>query len=155
MLSVVVGIDLPELYTVIHYGMPANLDQYVQESGRVGRDGKPSHAIILYHSNSLRGKVSKECKDYIKSKTCRRQVLLTYFGEEQKHTIVQHSCCDICYRVCECGNCTNSKSFVERLNTGDTPASESDCDIDKNLSDCSEWSLCAIKTLYTESIHQQ
>ena len=138
MLSVVVGIDLPELYTVIHYGMPANLDQYVQESGRVGRDGKPSHAIILYHSNSLRGKVSKESKDLIKSKTRRRQLLLTNFGEEQKHTIVQRSCCDVCYWVCECGNCPNSKSFVERLFTGDTPASESDFDIDENLSDCSE-----------------
>ena len=65
-------------------------------------------------------------------------LLATYFGEEQKHTIVQHSCCDICYRVCECGNCSNSKSFVERLYTGDTPASQSDFDIDENLSDCSE-----------------
>ena len=42
------GIDKDNIRFVIHYHMPANLESYVQEMGRAGRDGKQSISVILY-----------------------------------------------------------------------------------------------------------
>jgi ATP-dependent DNA helicase RecQ len=42
------GIDKPDIRYVMHYQAPASLEQYVQEAGRAGRDGRRANCIMLY-----------------------------------------------------------------------------------------------------------
>jgi len=102
------GIDKSNIRWVIHYNMPKNLEGYYQEIGRAGRDGLPSDTL-LFHSyadvvqlQKFAANASNEdvqlaklerMKQYAEAFTCRRKILLNYFGE-----IKREDCgnCDIC-----------------------------------------------------------
>lgn len=42
------GIDKPNIRYILHYQVPGSIEQYVQEAGRAGRDGRPSECIVLF-----------------------------------------------------------------------------------------------------------
>jgi ATP-dependent DNA helicase RecQ len=47
------GIDKPNIRYIVHYQAPGSLEQYVQEIGRAGRDGRPAHCILLFDAADL------------------------------------------------------------------------------------------------------
>ncbi len=105
------GIDKPNVRFVVHYDLPKNIEGFYQETGRAGRDSLPSEALLLYGAQDVvTARRLVENSDnpeqrrielhklnamigLAESLTCRRRVLLGYFGER-----LQEDCgnCDIC-----------------------------------------------------------
>ena len=110
------GVNVRNLYTVIHYGPSYDIDDYVQESGRVGRDGGTSSAILIRYRYALTGsRISKEMKEYVRNQTsCRRIDLYSIFPGDSEYGVRKHICCDICHIYCDCEECKsgNGDKFV-------------------------------------------
>lgn len=105
------GVDCPDVRQVIHWGVPEDAEMYIQESGRAGRDGKPALAIILKNSKDMIH-VSHEMKNYCSATiSCRKEILFSFFPG-CKWSSGSCMCCDICAKVCKCGQCDiKLKSF--------------------------------------------
>ena len=91
------GVDCPNIRTVIHLGPPDTLDTYIQESGRAGRDGQISQAVLLYgHAGRY---VTDGMKHYGENLLmCRRKLLYQnfLFSDTIHSNVPKNVCCDVC-----------------------------------------------------------
>ena len=89
------------VYRVIHFGPSLNIESYVQECGRAGRDGSDSICILL-HNGLLSSQCSADMREYIGGDTCRRQKLLEQFPSQSELHTSGCKCYDICASKCDC-----------------------------------------------------
>jgi ATP-dependent DNA helicase RecQ len=112
------GIDKPDVRLVLHRSLPKTMENYYQEAGRAGRDGKFSKCIMLYDPYDIgrweflidvctknkdgeidydelykQKRMLRQVVDFCESDNCRRKQILEYFGEDY-----QGDCrkCDVC-----------------------------------------------------------
>lgn len=109
------GMDCPDIREIIHWGLPQNAEDYVQESGRAGRDKAQSVAIILKKPHDLDKRYTTlQMIDYCKNTSvCRRSILYRDFEGCTATSAPVCLCCDVCANLCECGHCSsNFTQFV-------------------------------------------
>ncbi|AWL13362.1 DNA helicase [Saliniradius amylolyticus] len=105
------GINKANVRFVVHYDLPRTIEGYYQETGRAGRDGMPAEALLLFDEKDVSrirdwiGQTENEqrkaielqrfnaMESFAEAQTCRRQVLLNYFGEYNANACGN---CDIC-----------------------------------------------------------
>ena len=104
------GLDCPDVRRIIHRAPPDDVESYLQETGRAGRDGNTATAVMCYNAKDLAGAyVTQQMSDYCKLKDrCRRVFLLKDFDvHADDHVIVSGcACCDVCALSCNCTDCT-------------------------------------------------
>jgi ATP-dependent DNA helicase RecQ len=101
------GVDKADIRTVIHRDCPPSVEAYLQESGRAGRDGQASRAILLWGPDDTPA-LKRAKTDHDKQRlealfsygrntvNCRREALLTLLNYEGSGEKPASDCCDVC-----------------------------------------------------------
>ena len=103
------GMDVPDISYVVHWGAPDSIVTYAQELGRCGRDGSQSKAILYKPPNALRkGRVNESMRKLVlgSGEQCIRLMMLSAFQLESSQKSEILACCNgtNCCSYCDSQN---------------------------------------------------
>ena len=105
------GIDVPDIRSIIHFGASEDVETYVQAIGRAGRDSNQANALLLVRKG--RKHINKQMEKYCANElTCRREVLFEEYGFPKCTVPKLCLCCDVCGKTCNCGSCQSPKNGI-------------------------------------------
>ena len=117
------GVACKSFNRVVHFEPSKNLESYIQEYGRAGRDGKDSTCHLIYNG-LLSCKSSDDMKEFIYTKDCRRECIAKNFVASFSNDLQDTcSCCDNCAKNCSCGAFDNCLSSMQLSISTSTSAS--------------------------------
>lgn len=93
------GVNFHQVHNVEHYGVPRELETFLQHMGKKGRNGKPSHELVLVkmHKRYLHHEVP-ELVRIVKDSVCRRSMLCAAFQTKHCDLTPLHAFFDNCER---------------------------------------------------------
>ena len=107
------GVDIRDIRRIVHISPPYTIQAYFKETGRAGRDGQPSTAVLFYNNHDIaknKPGMQEEVRQFCKSQgECLRHLLLSLLDTDKKHiTLVspKHLCCGGGKLECACHSCT-------------------------------------------------
>lgn len=104
------GIDISDIGSIVHWGIPSSLEEYVQETGRAGRDG--SQAVATLYAGKSGKNTAKKMLEYTTNISCcrRKYIFENFIKYHEKDTKVTGCrCCDVCSQKCDCCVCVGSQ----------------------------------------------
>jgi len=106
------GINCVDFNRIIHFGPTDDVETYIQQTGRTGRNGKLSLCWLFIGKDQIRF-CDKNMKIYCENTTtCRRDSLFSGFSSYKSHEF-KCSCCDICAERCKCVRCLDLFKIIQ------------------------------------------
>ena len=110
------GVDCKRVRRTVHFGPSKNIENFVQEAGRAGRDGQQSSCTLLFNG-LLSANCGQDIKEFLHSDICKRKFLMQHFGYDVRSGDTKnHLCCDVCayHSECKCDDCGKNLHFIKQ-----------------------------------------